>query len=303
VSIHEAAEPRCTEHAGAIALVVEARARELAGLPIRRTLPVAKRRHVGPFVFLDHMGPVVFAPGAGLDVPPHPHIGLATVTYLLEGELLHRDSIGSEQVIRAGDVNWMTAGSGVVHSERTPPETRRAGSRLHGLQLWVALPRASEEAPAAFEHRGAAEIPLVREGDVALRIIAGEAWGARSPVAVPSPLFLALARLPAGSALTVPPEHRERALHVVEGAVLLGGERFEAGTLLVLEEAAAACVTAARGEARLLLLGGDPLDGERHMFWNFVSSSKERIERAARDWRERRSPLVPGDETEFVPLP
>lgn len=282
--------------------VIEARTRDIGNLPVRRLLPVAGRRTVGPFIFFDHMGPATMAAGAGMDVPPHPHIGLATVTYLFAGEIVHRDSLGSLQTIRPGAINWMTAGRGVVHSERTSPEVRAAGTTVHGLQLWVALPQADEELEPSFEHYPAETLPAVELPGARARVLAGSAYGATSPVRTCSPLFYVDVIVEAGGAVTVPGEHEERALYVVDGAIGCGGERVETGHLLVLVPGADVCVEAPAG-ARLVMLGGAPLDGPRHIFWNFVSSSRERIDQAARAWRERRFPTVPGDEVEFVPLP
>lgn len=302
MSFSEAPEARCTSEArGAVELVIEARSKDMEGLAVRRSLPVRERRNVGPFVFLDHLGPVSFAAGQGLDVPPHPHIGLATVTYLLEGELQHRDSLGTSVTIRPGDLNWMSAGRGIVHSERTPQPLRARGSTLHALQSWVALPRAHEESEPTFEHVDASRLPRVALPGAALRVIAGRAYGADSPVRVLAGTLYVDARLEPGCELPLPEEHRERAVYVVHGSVEVDGRRFEPGTLVVLRPEAR-CVSSPAG-ARALLLGGEPLDGPRQIFWNFVSSSKERIEQAKRDWQERRFPLVPGDETDFVPLP
>jgi redox-sensitive bicupin YhaK (pirin superfamily) len=284
------------------ATIIDARPRDLGGFSVRRTLPSGSRRMVGPFVFFDHFGPAVFAPGQGMTVRPHPHIGLATVTYLFEGEIIHRDSLGSQQAIRPGDINWMTAGRGIVHSERTHPERRQEGSRLHGLQLWVALPAVHEEVEPSFHHHPAASIPERMVGRVSVRIMAGSAYERSSPVKTLSPLFYVAADLPAGSELPFPPEHDERAVYVVGGAVRCGGEHAEVGRMLVLAKGATASVCA-ENDARVVLVGGAPLDGERYIDWNFVSSSKERILRAKRDWKEGRFPKVPGDEVEFIPLP
>jgi hypothetical protein len=284
-------------------LVITARARTLVGgLEVRRVLPVAARRAVGPFVFLDHMGPVALEPGRGVDVPPHPHIGLATLTYLFEGESMHRDSLGSEQLIGPGAVNWMSAGRGIAHSERSTQAARQRGIRMHGLQLWVALPLEHEEDAPSFEHHAADTLPELDAGGVRLRVLAGSAYGARSPVRVRSPLFYVEAVAPAGSAVALPDEHDERALYVVEGTVEHDGERHGPGTMLVFRKGMPASVLAAE-PARLALLGGAPLDAPRHIFWNFVSSSKERIERAKRDWSEGRFAPIPGDDQERVPLP
>jgi redox-sensitive bicupin YhaK (pirin superfamily) len=265
-------------------------------------LPSPKRRLVGPFIFFDHMGPVEFEPGRGIDVRPHPHIALATITYLLDGEFVHRDSLGSEQPIRPGDVNWMVAGRGVVHSERTAPEVRARGARLHGIQTWVALPQHEEEIEPRFEHHPDETVPTVKKPGVVLRVIAGTAYGAKAPTGVLWPTLYVHARLDAGATLPVDDEHEERAVYVIDGAIDCDGKRFEQGTMLVLHPRARVVVRAV-GEANVMLVGGAPLDGARHVFWNFVSSSKERIERAKADWREGRFPKVPGDDIEFIPLP
>jgi redox-sensitive bicupin YhaK (pirin superfamily) len=275
--------------------------RDIGGLEVRRVLPGFPHRTVGPFIFLDHMGPVAFAAGNGIDVRPHPHIGLATVTYLFEGEILHRDSLGSVQAIAPGDVNWMTAGRGIVHSERTAPELRRAGPRMHGIQTWVALPRASELAEPAFHHHPKAALPRVSAPGVELRVIAGTAFGERSPVQVFSPTLYVSAEMEAGSAFELPPEHEQRGVYVVEGEISVAGSGVPPQHLAVLEHGESVEVRAAT-RARAMLLGGAKTDGERFIWWNFVASSRERIEEAKRLWREQRFPRIPG-ETEFVPLP
>jgi redox-sensitive bicupin YhaK (pirin superfamily) len=286
----------------ALETVVVPRTRDLGdGFEVRRALPSIERRMVGPFVFLDQMGPAALRAGHGLDVRPHPHIGLATVTYLFDGEILHRDSLGSVRAIRPGEVNWMTAGRGIAHSERTPPEVRRAPSRLFGLQTWVALPKDREEAEPAFVHHGAADLPLVEGEGKRLRVVLGAVYGARSPVAVFSEMFYVDARLDPGARLELPAAHEERAVYIVEGRVALAGESFDAGRLLVLKPGAALTV-AAETAARLVFLGGEPMDGPRRLWWNFVSSSAERIEQAKDDWRNGRFPPVP-DDPEFIPLP
>lgn len=298
------AEPECTEPSDStLDLVIGARKRDLGdGFTVRRLLPSAERRMVGPFIFVDHMGPVGMDPGLGLDVRPHPHINLATVTYLFEGEILHRDSLGTEQVIRPGAVNWMTAGRGIVHSERSPAAERKAGARLNGMQLWVALPRAHEEVGPSFQHHPASAIPRIELPGARLRVIAGSAYGAASPVRVLSPLFYVEAELDPGADLALPIDYLGRAAYVVSGEVSSDGKGYGPGTLLVFRGHGTARVTAVDA-ARIMLLGGAPLDGERHIFWNFVSSSKERIEQAKEDWRNRRFPSVPEDDTEFIPLP
>ena len=304
MSVTPAVEPICTSPASRsdVAAIIEARSRDVGGLAVRRLLPSRARRLVGPFAFFDHMGPVAFAPGEGVGVPPHPHIGLATVTYLFEGELLHRDSLGSLQPIRPGDVNWMTAGRGIVHSERTPPDLLRQGSRLHALQLWVALPLALEESEPSFVHHPGATLPELGVSGVRLRVLAGAAYGVTSPVRTSSPLFYVDAAMPAGSELTLPDEHQERVVYVIDGAIGCGAERAEAGRMLVFAPEARVVVRSGPA-SRVVLIGGAPLEGARHIFWNFVSSSRERIEQAKRDWKEGRFPKVPGDEVEFAPLP
>ena len=274
------------------------------GFEVRRALPHKDRRMVGPFVFLDQMGPHVFHAGEGIDVRPHPHIGLATVTYLLDGQIRHRDSLGTVQDIKPGEVNWMTAGKGIVHSERTGPDVRAAGSNLFGLQCWVALPKAKEECDPAFAHIGSQELPILDGDGATARIIAGSYFGKRSPVPVQSPLFYVDLALQPGARLTMPAEYPEQALYVVDGTLDLGRDgRFEQGQLLVLKPGATVTLAATgnRG-ARVMLLGGEPMDGPRYLTWNFVSSSSDRIEQAKEDWKAQRFPQVPG-ETEFIPLP
>ena len=283
-------------------LVLEPPIRDLGdGFQVRRALPSARRRLVGPFVFLDQMGPVAFREGQALDVRPHPHIGLATVTYLFEGEILHRDSLGTMKPIQPGAVNWMTAGRGIVHSERTPPERRRAGERLYGLQAWVALPKASEEGEPGFVHVPADRLPLIEDRGVRARLIVGSLAGVTAPVEVFSPLFYADVSLAAGARFVLDDEHAERAAYLVEGGVSVAGSDYAAGRLLIFP-AGGAVVLEATSAVRLMVLGGAPMDGPRHIWWNFVSSSKERLEQAKAEWRAQRFPPVPG-ESEFIPLP
>jgi redox-sensitive bicupin YhaK (pirin superfamily) len=302
MSVHPAHEPLCSSASAvpAIANVIDARPRDLGGVAVRRVLPAAARRMVGPFTFLDEMNGS-FAVGGGLDVPPHPHIGLATVTYLFEGEIVHRDSLGSHQPIRPGDINWMTAGRGIVHSERTAADQRKQRSRLHGLQLWVALPLAHEEAEPSFHHHPGALLPERDQNGVRLRVLAGTAFGMTSPVQTLSPLFYVDAVMSVGSTLSLPSEYEETAVYVVEGAVGCGTERTEPGRMLVFVPGASV-ILRADSPARVVVLGGAPIDGTRHIYWNFVSSSRERIEQAKRDWNEGRFPKVPGD-VDFAPLP
>ena len=273
------------------------------GFFVTRLLPQIARRSIGPFVFFDYFGPVDFPPGKGIDVRPHPHIGLATVTYLFEGSQMHRDTLGSVQEIKPGDVNWMTAGRGIAHSERTGDAVRAAGHRMHGIQSWVGLPLADEEAPPEFHHIGVADLPERDEGGVTLRLIAGSAFGLASPVKTFSPIFYADARFAPGGALHVTAEHQERAFLVIEGEVQTGSiEVHGPGAMLALEEGEEVTLYA-DAPARVMLLGGAKLDGERHIWWNFVSSSKDRIERAKREWQDGKFGLIPGDDKEFIPLP
>jgi redox-sensitive bicupin YhaK (pirin superfamily) len=297
--------PRTAPAAGLapVDLVIEPRTRDLGdGFEVRRVLPYAKRHMVGPFIFFDHFGPTRFRAGTGLDVRPHPHIGLATITYLFNGEIMHRDSLGNAQPIRPGAVNWMTAGRGIVHSERTPPAVRQHESPIYGIQSWIALPRAREEIEPAFEHVPAASLPLIEGDGVSARLIAGTLFGKTSPVTTQSPIFYADVTLRAGATMTMAPNYTQRAAYLLEGAVDCAGARHTPPQMLVFDSRARAAITA-REPARLLLLGGEPLDGERHIWWNLVSSSAERIKQAKRDWQAGRFPKIPGDSEEFIPLP
>ena len=304
MSVRPAIDPACSSQptTAVVATIIDARPRDIDGFPIRRLLPSRTRRLVGPFIFFDHMGPAELGPGTGMDVRPHPHIGLATVTYLFDGEIVHRDSLGSHQPIRPGAINWMTAGRGIAHSERTSPELRRTGSNVHGLQLWVALPLSHEETDPAFHHHGADELPAFERDGARIRVLAGAAYGERSPVQTFSPLFYVDVAMPAGSELPIPGHHQERAAYVVSGALDCDAEIAAQGRMLVFAPNADVRLRAT-AESRIVLIGGAPLDGKRHIWWNFVSSSKERIERAKRDWRERRFAKIPEDEGELVPLP
>ncbi|HKO61596.1 MAG TPA: pirin family protein [Pyrinomonadaceae bacterium] len=287
-------------------MVIVTRVREIVDdFKVRRALPSAKRRMVGPFIFLDQMGPEVLGAGKALDVAPHPHIGLATVTYLFEGELMHRDSLGFVQAIRPGEVNWMTAGRGIAHSERTPQELRFSGSELFGIQSWIALPTKYEEAEPAFVHHGAEALPVIEGDGKRVRLITGSLFGVQSPVETYSEMFYADVTLTQGASLEVPTGHEERAAYIVEGAVKLlpYDESYSAGQLLIFKPGAEITLRADNSSgARMMLLGGEPMDGPRHIWWNFVSSSKERIEQAKEDWRAGKFARVP-DETEFIPLP
>jgi redox-sensitive bicupin YhaK (pirin superfamily) len=282
-------------------LIIDPKVHDLGGFQVRRALPHLNARHVGPFVFFDHMGPAQFASGAGIDVRPHPHIGLATVTYLYDGAIEHRDSLGTVQTIRPGDVNWMTAGRGIAHSERSPAAERAAGHALHGIQTWVALPREAEEVEPSFHHYGAADLPQMEIGGVTLRLITGEAMGMRSPVVTFSRMFYIAAEFTAGATLIVPPEHIERAVYAADAPLSIDGIELPKQKLAVLPAGKPVTITASM-PSRALVFGGDPLDGERHLWWNFVSSSRERIEQAKADWAKRRFGTVAG-ETEFIPLP
>lgn len=289
-------------------MIVEARSRDLGeGFLVRRVLPYAKRRMIGPFIFLDHMGPVTFAPGGAMDVRPHPHICLATVTYLFDGFITHRDSLGVEQNIRPGDVNWMTAGRGIVHSERTPPETRAAGQTIHGMQSWVALPVEHEETEPQFHHHPGASLPRFERGGARLTLIAGEAFGETSPAKTFSPMFYLEAILPPGAKFEFDAgesgEAFECACYVAVGSAKIAGQSFATGTLPVMYDGAKFTIEhAGDGEARVMILGGRNI-GDRKIFWNFVASTPERIEEAKRAWQDQRFPKIPGDDQEFIPLP
>ena len=274
------------------------------GFLVHRALPSAERRAVGPFVFLDQFGPVQLGPGKGLDVRPHPHIGLATVSYLFEGTILHRDSLGSVVPIRPGEVNWMTAGRGIVHSERSPDELRADGPRLWGLQFWVALPLALEQCAPAFAHHGADAIPRVTRPGARLSVVLGDAFGAVSPVALTSPMFLVDARLDAGASIDLEADHAERAAYVLEGEVRANDADASTAQehLIVFDAGEPARLTAGDAPAHVVFLGGPPLDAPRFLWWNFVASSRDAILEAQAAWSEQRFPTVPG-ETEFIPLP
>ncbi|MBV8849994.1 MAG: pirin family protein [Methylobacteriaceae bacterium] len=286
----------------AIETVIVPRARDLGGFEVRRALPSAKRQMIGPFIFFDQMGPAEFITGQGIDVRPHPHINLATVTYLFEGEIMHRDSLGTEQPIKPGAVNWMSAGRGIVHSERTAPERRTKGQKLFGIQSWVALPRTTEESAPSFVHHGAEALPVIEDRGKRVRLIVGSAFGKTSPVQTQSEMIYADIALEPDASVPIDAAHEERGLYLLSGNVEIAGDRFGPGQLLVLRPGDAISVKAATA-ARFLLFGGAPMDGPRYIWWNFVSSRKERIEQAKAEWKAGKFDTVPGDAEEFIPLP
>ena len=285
----------------ALETIVVPRPRDIGGFEVRRALPSAERRNVGPFVFFDQMGPAELAPRSGIDVRPHPHIGLATVTYLFEGTIVHRDSLGSVQAIEPGAVNWMTAGRGIVHSERSDNELRKRRQKLSGIQIWVALPKQHEEVDPDFTHYAAGSLPQIEGEGKTVRVIAGSLFGKASPVKTLSPLFYADAALASGASLVLNNDYDERGIYLLEGDVDIHGQRFAPGRLLVFSSGDEITIKAISA-ARLVLFGGEPLDSPRHLWWNFVASSPERIEQAKSDWKSGRFAPVPGD-SEFIPLP
>jgi redox-sensitive bicupin YhaK (pirin superfamily) len=285
----------------ALPALLQPHVRDLGGFSVRRVLPAHTHRTVGPFIFFDHFGPVAFPPGEGIDVRPHPHIGLATVTYLFAGAILHRDSLGSVQRIVPGDVNWMTAGRGIVHSERSAPEERAAGARLHGLQTWVALPRALEETAPSFTHIPGAELPRFDVDGARITVVAGHAFGRRAPTPTHSDTLYAAVEMPAGTTLVIPADHEERAVYAVEGNVEVDGTAVPDANMAVIASRDEVRVHA-RTPATVMLVGGARTDGERFIWWNFVASSRERIEAAKATWQAQAFGQVAG-ETEFIPLP
>ncbi len=292
----------------AIETIIVPRARDLGGFEVRRALPAPKRQMVGPFIFFDQMGPAEFLTDQGIDVRPHPHIGLATVTYLYQGEFQHRDSLGTNQMISPGEVNWMIAGNGVTHSERTSAETRQGRSSLYGIQTWVALPEDAEETPAAFEHHKEAALPVLENDGVTLRLIIGTAYGEQAPTKTFTEMFYADVQMRPGAKIPLPDDHEDRGVYVVDGEIEVAGDRFEAGRMMVFRPGDRVSMKAGPQGARVMLLGGATMDGPRHIWWNFVASSKERIEEAkeawrAGDWQNGRFQLPPGDDAEFIPLP
>ncbi|MSU91325.1 pirin family protein [Rhodobacteraceae bacterium 2CG4] len=310
MSWNPALDPSCPtgDAVDAIETLIIPRARDIGGFEVRRALPAPKRQMVGPFIFFDQMGPAEFLTEQGIDVRPHPHIGLGTVTYLFDGGIMHRDSLGTQLEIAPGAVNWMVAGRGITHSERTPAAHRASGGRLFGIQTWVALPDAHEDADPAFHHRGADALPLFEDAGKQVRLIMGRAWGETAPVPVFNDMFYADARLPAGGALPLPDDHEDRGAYVVAGSAIVAGEEHPPGQMMVFRPGDRITVRAGAQGARLILLGGETLGGPRHIWWNFVASSKERIEAAkeawrAGDWQHGRFQLPPDDAAEFIPLP
>jgi redox-sensitive bicupin YhaK (pirin superfamily) len=287
----------------ALAQVIAPRTVDLGdGFSVRRALPSARTRMVGPFIFFDHFGPAEFRAGNGLDVRPHPHIGLATVTYLFNGEIMHRDSLGTAAPIRPGEVNLMTAGRGIVHSERTGTERRSTGGPIHGLQMWVALPAANEEMAPAFAHHQVEEFPMVRDTDLFARVVIGSLYGESSPVLTTHETMFANVAMRPGATLPIDADHEERAIYIIDGTIDIAGDKFEPGRLLVFKPGDKITATAVT-DAHFVICGGAPMDGPRHIWWNFVSSRKDRIEQAKSDWKAGHFDKVPGDEVEFIPLP
>ncbi len=294
--------------ADAIETLIVPRAVDLGGFEVRRALPAPQRQMVGPFIFFDQAGPGEFVSGQGADVRPHPHIGLATVTYLFRGEILHRDSVGSNQLIRPGDVNWMVAGRGITHSERTPAETRKRPHSGYGIQTWVALPEADEDTAPSFEHHARDRLPFLESDGVTLRLVLGRAYGETAPASVFSETFYADAELKPRARIPLPDNHEERGLYILEGSISVAGQSFEAGRMMVFRPGDGIAVAAGLQGARLILLGGAPLGGPRYIWWNFVASSREKIDAAKEEWRRGDwghglFDLPPGDRDEFIPLP
>ena len=286
----------------AIETLIVPRAVDLGEMTVRRALPSTERQMVGPFIFFDQMGPAEFLTDQGIDVRPHPHVNLATLTYLFEGEILHRDSLGTELAIKPGAVNWMKAGRGIVHSERTSEARKRDGQRLFGIQTWMALPEREEESDPAFAHHGAGALPIAEAEGLRARLIAGQAFGARSPLEVASETLYADVSLDAGARAPIEPGVDERAIYTVSGTVRIGGDAFAPGQLIVFRPGEQIVLTA-DSDARFMLFGGAPMEGPRYLWWNFVSSRPERIEQAKAEWAAGRFDTVPGDESEFIPLP
>lgn len=310
MSWNPAIEPTCPDcgDLDSIETIIVPRSRDLGGFEVRRALPSPKRQMVGPFIFFDQAGPAEFVTGKGIDVRPHPHIGLATVTYLYDGEFQHRDSLGTDQMIYPGAVNWMIAGNGVTHSERTSEETRAGRHNLFGIQTWVALPDSHEEVDADFEHHGKDALPFLESEGKQVRLILGTAYGERAPVKTFSETFYADAILEAGALLPLPDDHEDRGLYVVTGSIEISGESYDSGQMMIFRPGDRITIKAGETGARLMLLGGETLNGPRYIWWNFVASSREKIEHAKEawavgDWNDGRFTLPPGDTDEFIPLP
>ncbi|MCR9271897.1 MULTISPECIES: pirin family protein [Mameliella] len=310
MSWNPALDPQCPtgDAVDSIDTVIIPRARDLGGFEVRRALPAPRRQMVGPFIFFDQMGPAEFLPTRGLDVRPHPHIGLATISYLYRGRMHHRDSLGTDKWIEPGAVNWMVAGQGITHSERTDDATQAEPMPFFGIQTWVALPKDQEDSAPDFIHAPADALPVLDGEGKQVRLILGNAWGERAPVRTPSEMFYADAVLKPGASLPLPDEHEDRGVYVVEGAVEVAGTRYEAGQMMVFRPGDRVSLRAGGAGARLMLLGGATLEGSRYIWWNFVASSKERIEEAKEawrrgDWEHGRFQLPPGDDGEFIPLP
>ena len=310
LSWNPALEPGCPDSVSvdAIETLIVPRARDLGGFEVRRALPAPKRQMVGPFIFFDQMGPAEFVSGNGVDVRPHPHIGLATITYLFRGAMQHRDSLGSNLIIRPGAVNWMVAGRGVTHSERTSAETRKSPHSLFGIQTWVALPDADEDVAPSFEHHAKEALPVVESEGASLRLILGRAYGEATPAKVFSETFYADAEMEPDARLPLPDDHEDRGLYIIEGSISVAGQSFDAGQMMVFRPADRISVRAGAAGARLILLGGATLEGPRYLWWNFVASSQEKIDAAKEQWRKGewgkgRFSLPPDDRNEFIPLP
>ena len=295
-------KPGDARSCAAIEQVIVPRARDLGGFSVRRALPAVGRQMVGPFIFFDQMGPAEFRLEGGIDVRPHPHIGLATVTYLFDGEIYHRDSLGTAQAIHAGDLNLMTAGRGIVHSERETSQAKATTRQLFGIQAWAALPKSAEERAPSFVHHGVHDLPRLEEGGKRVRVIMGQLYGQTSPAEFPHPTFYAEAVLARGAILPLDPDYDERAIYIASGEIDIAGDRFGDGRLVVFRPGDRISILAL-SHARLMLLGGEPMDGPRHIWWNFVSSSKDRIDAAKADWKSGKFALVPGDDKDFIPLP
>lgn len=310
MSWNPALTPGCPDAVGADAIetLIIPRARDLGGFEVRRALPAPKRQMVGPFIFFDQMGPAEFLTDQGIDVRPHPHIGLGTVTYLYRGSFQHRDSTGADQIITPGALNWMVAGRGVTHSERSPDAVRAAPSSLLGIQTWIALPETHEDIAPSFEHHAAGALPEIRDQGIEARLILGRAYGETAPATMHSDTFYLDVTLAARARFPLPVDHEDRGIYITEGSVSIAGQEFQAGQMMVFRPGDAITVAAGDRGARLMALGGATLNGPRHIWWNFVASSRERIEAAKQEWREARwgqgrFDLPPGDRDEHIPLP